>query len=347
MTVLGTVDVDELGLTLMHEHLIHDDVPDPFWFSPREDDLDGAMADAPITMDILGDLYRSPHINRENNRLTRRDPMADELRRFKDAGGGTLVEVSTRGMVPDPAGVAEIAREVGVHVVMGTGWYVGASHPPEVEGSTADEMAARLVADFDAGIDDTDVRAGIIGEMGVSVEMTANEAKTLHAAGMAATQTGATVMVHLEMDGEQAFPAFELLTGEGVAPDRIVMNHMDEAHNTLDYCRRVAELGCGVQFDTFGSEWYFDDVNLVEPRDTDRVTVLAALCADGLADQLTIAHDVFWKQHLRAYGGTGFDHIPRTVVGMLREAGVSEADLDKILVQNPKRLLSLPRLGDE
>jgi phosphotriesterase-related protein len=345
MTVLGPVDVDELGVTLMHEHLLHDDVDDPVWFAQRDDDQDSVMADAPVTMDILGELHRAPHVNRENNRLTRRDPMVDELRRFADAGGGTVVEVSTRGMMPDPTGVAEIARQTGVHVVMGTGWYVDASHPPEVEGSTADEMAARLIADFDTGIDDSDVRAGIIGEMGVSVKLTSGEEKALHAAGMAATQTGATVMVHLARDGEQAFPVFGILTGEGVAADRIVMNHMDKARNTLDYCQRVAELGCGVQFDTFGSEWSYDEVQLSEPRDMDRVSVLASLCEGGLADQLTIAHDVFWKQHLRAYGGTGFDHIPRSVVPMLRDAGMDERDLDKILVQNPKRLLALPRLS--
>jgi len=176
--------------------------------------------------------------------------------------------------------------------------------------------------------------------------MTPNEEKALRAAGMAAVETGAAVMVHLEMGGEQAFPAFDVLTDEGVAANRIVMNHMDEARDTLDYCQRVAELGCGVQFDTFGSEWYFDDLGTWEPRDTERVEVLAALCRDGLTGQLTVSHDVFWKQHLRAYGGTGFDHILRSIVPMLQDAGVGDDDLDAILVQNPKRLLVLPRLGD-
>jgi phosphotriesterase-related protein len=345
MTVLGPVDVEELGVVMMHEHLLHDDVDRPCWFQELNGDDGRELSEAPVSMEILGQLHRSPFGNRENTRLTRRDPIAPELERYRRAGGGTVVEVTSRGLVPDPDGLAALARETGVHVVAGCGWYVDHSIP-DVDGLSTEEMAAAIAGDLREGFGGTAMRAGIVGEIGTSIETTERERKSLHAAGMAAADTGAAIMVHLGMTGEQAFPAFDILTGEGVPADRIVMNHVDEA-NDVDYARRVADLGCVVEFDTFGSEWYYDTWKTWEPRDTERVAAVAALCRNGYAGSITLAQDVFYKQNLRCYGGWGYDHVLVSIVPMLRDVGVSESDLRRMLVETPKRLLTIVELGDE
>lgn len=345
MTALGPVDVEELGIVTMHEHLLHDDVDCPCWFRPLAGDEGRRLADAPVTIELLGLLRRSPFGNRENTRLTCRDPIAPELERYRAAGGGTLVELTSRGLAPDPAGIAEISRTTGVHVVAGCGWYVEHVLGPEVDEFSTEEMAETIVRDLREGMNGTGVRAGIIGEIGTSIETTPRERKSLRAAGMAAAETGAAVMVHLGMTGEQAFPAFEVLTAEGVLPERIVMNHIDEASD-VDYARRVADLGCVIEFDTFGSEWYYDTWGTWEPRDTDRVTAVAKLCLEGYSDRITLAQDVFYKQNLRAYGGWGYDHLLVTIVPMLRDAGVGEEDLKRMLIETPKRLLALTELEE-
>lgn len=344
MTVLGPVDPDRLGDVLMHEHLLHDQIDSPCWFQQSSGSDSEWLADVPLQMEILGELMRSPFGNRENCRLARTDPIVDEVRRFADAGGGTIVEVTSRGLVPDPLGVREISAASGVHVVMGCGWYVDHVLPDDLADRSIDELAAEIIRDIRVGLEGTDVRAGIIGEVGTSQEITSREKVSLRAAGRAAVETGASIMVHLAILGHQAFPTFKILREEGVSPDRIVMNHMDEA-NDLDYCRRVIDLGCIVEFDTFGSEWYYDTWGSWEPRDVERVQQIAALCGEGLADRITIAHDVFYKQSLRAFGGFGFNHIHRSIIPMMRNAGVTSDNLSAMLVDTPRRLLALPGDG--
>jgi phosphotriesterase-related protein len=344
MTVNGPVEVDELGPVLMHEHLLHDGVDT--WFAPIEGPEGEGLADAPLTMDVLGLLFRAPHVIKENIRLTRSDPIVDELKRYAAAGGGTLVELTVRGMNPDPEGVREISRAAGVHVVAGCGWYVDDSHPPEVENLSVDELSVAIVSDLRDGIDGTDVRAGIIGEIGVSERMTAREEKCLRAAAQAAVETGAAVTVHFAMRGRQAPRAVAVLTGEGVPADRIVLDHVDE-ENDVDYSKQLCDLGCVVEYDTFGAEWYFDTYDEwidCEPRDTERVAGIAALCEQGYASQLAISHDVYFKRSLRAFGGLGYDHIATAIVPMLKAAGVGTDELNQILVETPKRLLAIPEV---
>lgn len=346
MTVLGALDVEELGVVMMHEHLLHDDVEDPCWFDPLPGERGAALADSEVSMELLGVLQRSPFVVRENTRLTRSDPIAGELARFASAGGGTVVELTCRGLVPDPDGLVELSQSSGIHIVAGCGYYVDHVLPSAFDGLSVDEITEALVSDLRYGIAGTAVRAGIIGEIGTSPQMTEREQKSVRAAGQAAVETGASVMVHLGMTGEQAFPCFAILAAEGVKPERVVMNHIDEASD-LDYALRVAELGCVVEFDTFGSEWYYDSWKTWEPRDTERVAAVAALCNAGHAHQITVSQDVFYKQSLRAYGGFGYDHLLVSIVPMMREAGVSEDQLRLMLVETPRRLLGIAGLSGD
>jgi len=344
MTVLGPVAPEDLGIVMMHEHLLHDDVDRPCWYAPSDTAVREGWAEGPITMERLGALRRSPFEMLENTRLTRQDPIEGELARFREAGGGTVVEVTSHGLVPDPHGMKAIAEATGVHVVAGCGYYVEHVLPDGFEAWSVDDILARILADVRDGLNGSGVRPGIIGEIGTSEPMTANEEKSLRAAGIAAVETGLSVMVHLGMTTQQAFPAFRILTGEGVPADRIIMNHMDEA-NDLDYSRRVADLGCIVEYDTFGSEWYYDSWGTYEPRDTERVAAVAALCRDGYADRITVSQDVFYKQNLRAYGGWGYSHFLDSMVPMLRQAGVSDDDLRLMTVETPRRLLTIAPPG--
>ena len=87
---------------------------------------------------------------------------------YKRAGGGTIVEVSNIGMSRDPLGLANIARATGLHIIMGSGYYMGQSHPEELTGMTDEEVAGGIIADIKEGVGNTGIRAGIIGEIGCS-----------------------------------------------------------------------------------------------------------------------------------------------------------------------------------
>jgi hypothetical protein len=166
MTVLGPVDVGDLGLTLMHEHLLHDGTGYPCWFLPSADQATKGVAEMPVTMEILGYLQRSPFICRDNTRLVRSDPVVNELVAFRAAGGSTIVELTNRGMSPDPEGLVNISRKAAVNVIAGCGFYVDHTIAAWVRPRSVDDLTTQILGELLDGIAGTRIRAGVIGEVG-------------------------------------------------------------------------------------------------------------------------------------------------------------------------------------
>ena len=131
-------------------------------------------------------------------------------------------------------------------------------------------------------------------------------------------------------------------------PNRIIVGHMDEnlvafepglAH--IDYHRKLADLGVWLQYDTFGAEWYWDSISVREPMDAERAAAVAALASEGHLNQLLLGQDVWLKQGLKSFGGLGYDHLLTAVPVMLRQSGMSDRDIEVMLVDNPRRALAL------
>src|SRR5579871_211782 len=126
MTALGPVPTEILGITLPHEHVLLDLTC--LWTHPR-DPARAFLVDAPLSPGTRGLLACDPYHSRPNLRLDDPDLAATELGYFKEFGGQTVVDLSTRTIGPYPAELAEIARRTGLHIIMGTGFYVQAAHP--------------------------------------------------------------------------------------------------------------------------------------------------------------------------------------------------------------------------
>lgn len=348
MTVLGPVAPEEIGPTLMHEHVFVDLRP---FFTEPDGDEPLPDADRPVDISLLSRLRRSPMgVTRDNLLLADADVATRELRRFVDAGGSALVDCTVIGLERDAGRLAAISHVTGVHMVQGTGVYVEHTHPDWVDDLDADEIATLFVRDLVEGIGDSGVRAGIIGEIGTSGlrrgasardgDMTPAEEKVLRAAGRASLVTGAAVTVHLDPRGEGAHAAIDVLEEEGVAPDRIVMGHMD-ARPDLAYHMAVAERGVFVEYDHFGREYYAPHMGRSYTSDALRLELLCALLDSGFRDQLLVSQDVCMKIDLEAYGGVGYAHFLRELVPILERAGVGRAELDAMLVDNPRRVLTI------
>ena len=188
MTVLGPVEPASLGITLTHEHLLSALDWPGLWPSVSPD---VKRVHESIHMGNLGLLRRDPYTFRTNLLLDDPGLIARELSEFRQAGGGAIVECSSIGLRTHPAPLVEIARATGLHVICGCGWYVARSHPPDVAEATVAQLAERITRELEVGIDHTDIRAGIIGEIGVSDPMHPNEEKVLRAAATAQLRTGA------------------------------------------------------------------------------------------------------------------------------------------------------------
>lgn len=336
MTVLGPVESGLLGVTLAHEHILID--LSCLWQQPA-DPARAHLVDAPIQMANRGLLMCDPYHARDNMLLDDVDLSANELARFKSLGGSTVVDLSSRPLGPYPAQLREIALRTGLNIVAGTGFYTQMAHPAHVRNATVSELALQMIDELTVGFPETTIRAGIIGEIGTSSPIHADEAKVLQAVSLAHRETHAAINIHLAIFGGQGRNVLDLLESHGVDLRCVALSHLDELPNT-SYHLSLAKRGCFLEFDCFGSEVYFDEDNIREPSDAERVDALLRLIEDGYENQLLLSQDICTKMQLRRYGGMGYDHILRTIVPRLRLRGVQESTIDNMLVHNPSRFLS-------
>jgi phosphotriesterase-related protein len=348
-TVSGDVDPMDIGITTMHEHILSDLT---VWYEDPKTTatIDSINPESKVGMELLGSLYRNPTVLRDNLLLDDEDLMVHELAYFRAKNGDCIVDCTNVGMNPKPLGLRRVANRARLHVVAGCGFYVERSHPEYVATESIEALADRMISAITDGIDRTDVKAGIIGEIATST-LTPQEVKVLQASAQASLATGAAISIHTELGCREGERIVNLLTDEGVRPDRIIVGHMDEnlvaltpapTLAYLDYHRRVLDLGAWVQYDTFGSESYYDSVWYPEPRDTERAAALGLLISDGYIDQLLVGQDIWLKSNLRRFGGFGYDHIIRVVPKLLGKYGVTSSQVDALLIHNPRRALALP-----
>ncbi|HEY5858433.1 MAG TPA: hypothetical protein VIW24_31540 [Aldersonia sp.] len=348
ITVLGEVNSSDLGVVMIHEHIQHGDE----LFEPLYTPYGREIAEQPLDVSMFGTLWRYPLANRDNVTFGRDDGIAEELARFEAAGGGTAVEMTCVGLSPDPDAVAQISQDSGVHIVMGCGYFVDGLLPDSFDALTVDQLADGLVQDITVGINGTQVRAGIIGEVGTSPVITEREERSLRASARAALRTGVAINIHLSHSVcpgaeshdavEPGFSALDILESEGVPPSRVICGHLDEAQDA-DYAARLIDRGCVVGYDTFGTEWYWDNWKTWEPHDSRRVADVAELCRRGLHDSIVLSQDVAFKRQLRRHGGLGYDHLLVNIVPMLEDAGVTDQQLRAMLTETPRRLLTVSR----
>ena len=337
-TVRGRVRPDALGVTLMHEHLLLDLRA---VFVEPEDAAERALARAPLALDNLSFVSKHFWANLDNLLLSDPRLAAREAGLFRDAGGGTLVDVTSIGLSRDAPALRAISERTGLHVVMGTGWYHALFHPADMDARDEDALCAEMVREIEHGVDGTDIRAGIIGEVGCSWPLKPNERKVLRATARAQRRTGAPVTIHPGLHVDAPFEILDILEEAGADLARVVMGHMErtglERPRLLDLLRR----GCCVEYDWFGEvrpTWPYGRIDV--PSDGERIKTIMFLVAQGFGDRVVVSQDVCFKMRLAAYGGPGYAHILRYVRPWMLGMGMRDAEIDALLIDNPRRILA-------
>lgn len=351
-TVLGDIDAAELGITMTHEHCL---VDLRNWFIEPTEASRRADMDKPIEMSMLGELRRRQMSTTRTNLLLSDEKVAiDELNHYVGLGGGSIVDASCIGIGRDPVALQRISRSTGLNIVMGTGFYVEGAHPDLVKTSSIDELAQIMISDIETGFGPHRVKAGVIGEVGISgIEkgngtrktsaITPDEEKSLRASARAALATGVAVSVHTDVRPPRAAPiAVDILEDEGLPVNRMIIGHLDQVHD-LDYTMSVAKRGAFIQYDAWGREYYREEwgYGIVMGQDIWRAEFVKELVDAGYGKQLLFAQDVCFKTDLRTYGGYGYAHILKSVVPLLEAKGVSPEAIATILTENPARALAL------
>jgi phosphotriesterase-related protein len=352
ITVDGPIEPDEVGVTLPHEHVFVNTAD--AWYQPPSSAPERRMAEEPLSIEHLGFVNRNLYSHRDNMRLDSVETQVEEVTRFLRAGGSTIVDLTPKNIGRDPERVRGVARETGLQFVHGTGYYTRSVHPDYLDDMSDDEIEAEFVSDVREGIGDTDVRAGIVGELGVSERVHDAEERVVRAGARAARRTGVALNIHTPgrtpySQRDRTYPpsrwALELLDvveEEGLPPERVVMSHLDRTiYEDLSYQKELADRGAYVEYDLWGLEAYLEEYNDGLPSDIRRMEWATELIADGYHDRLLLSHDTWSKMQLRTYGGYGYAHVVENVVPMLEANGVSDEQIEEILIENPKRVLTV------
>ena len=314
-TVTGAADPAELGRTLIHEHVL---IAFPGW------DLD---AKAP--------------------RFDRGEVMAraiDQMQALADLGVGTFVDPCPMDVGRDVEFLAELSERSGMGIVCTTGAY------HEAEGIThtfrylpVEEITDIYVKEITEGVGDTGIKAGAIKIATGAGHVSDYERKLVTAAARAARATGVPLISHTQA-ATCGHDQIDIVTGEGVAAERLVVGHSDGADDPA-YHRSLAERGAFVGFDRFG-------ISIIVPDEV-RVRNVLALARAGHTRRILLSHDsiVCWRGRPVPYGQT-YDEVlalvpdwrPTTIltkiVPQLLGGGLTPADVETILVDNPRRLFS-------
>lgn len=341
-TVLGDIDPVALGITHTHEHLV---VAFGRWqgtIGKARAETDDPRARRPLALDTIGWVRRNWEAHPDNSVLDDVDLAIAELARFKAAGGGAVVDATNPDLNRDPEAVARISRETGVHIILGCGRYIAPYQPLDMDARTEDALIGEIVADITEGCDGTAIRAGIIGEIGLSAPSTANERQALRAAAQAQRITGAALLIHPGRATSSPFEAMQIVKDAGGDPERAIMSHLDRTLFDPADLLALAGAGCYLEFDLFGQESSYYPLSPIDmPNDAGRIDHLRRLIAAGHGEKLLVAHDICHKTGLTAYGGEGYAHILENVVPIMRRKGMTEDEIDAILVQNPARVLAM------
>jgi phosphotriesterase-related protein len=332
-TVLGLCDPAALGATLMHEHVLCDIRP-PRWRDLRNED-------EPITLSNRFAIDYGEIDAPGNLVLDRADLAVEELRRMRLDGGNAVVELSCGGLHPDPLGLVRVAEQSGATLVMGCGHYVEEYQHPDNHLRSVDDFTREMVEQIFVGAWGTRVRAGIIGEIGCQMPWTPLERRVMAAAVQAQRESVAAVSVHPGRHPDQPQEVAEFLRGAGADLARVIMSHVDRTIFDDDRLFRLADSGIVLELDLFGMEtthYKWADIDM--PNDGERLRVLRKLIDRGHLHQIVISHDICYRSRLSCFGGHGYGHIFRNIVPLMRRRHFDRAEIDTILIDTPRRLLT-------
>ena len=320
-TVLGPISPSDLGITLMHEHILYGY---PGW--------EGDRTIAPVNRkEIVA------------NGVTTLKQLKDEygLQSYVDAtplDGGRMPEI-----------LKEISEKSGVNIICATGYYYEGEGSPtywKFRGSLGDitgELYELFMTEVTKGIMDTGIKAGVL-KVGSSKGAITDYEKIMFAtAAQVSKETGVPIITHTQ-EGTMGPQQAEFLIGAGANPKQIQIGHMSD-NIDITYQEDTFKHGVYVSWDRMGLQ------GLVGcPMDAQRYPVMIELIKKGYADKMMISHDCIltWlgrplnlpEAALPLVANWHPSHLFKNIIPELKKGGVTDAQITSIIKENPRRLFA-------
>jgi phosphotriesterase-related protein len=304
-SVSGPLDTAKLGFTLMHEHIMVQSpgVKDNFPVYDRRAEIDSAVR---------------------------------KLKDVQERGVATLVDL-TVGDWRDIPFVKEVVKKSGAQVIVATGLYWEVPHFFNAQsGRSIDFIADLFARDIEDGIMDTGVKAGIIKCATDEPGVTPDVERVLRACAKAQRRTGVPISTHTHAKSEVGLKQQDVFESEGVDLSRVVIGHSGDSEDT-SYLRKLCDRGSYIGMDRFGVDIFLPTAQ--------RVATIARMCELGYAEKMVLSHDAAcyfdWadpKLLTFVVPNWHFNHIPDDVLPALRAAGVTDAQITAMTVENPRRI---------
>ena len=306
-TVLGPVDVNDLGFTLMHEHVLN------------------SSAGIPQTFPELVD---------------REQAIARGIAALKDAaaeGVRTYVDVTTMDLGRDIGVIRTVAEQVDVHIIAATGIWVDI--PRSIaRGVSPDQLAKAFIRDIEVGLDGTDIKPGVIKVATTEEGVTPANEIVLRAAARASNHTGVPITTHTAAPERVGEGQVRIFLEEGVDLNRVYIGHSNDTED-LDYLSGLVRQGCYLGMDRYPGG------RVQGPKWEERTRVVKELLDMGLVDRVTLSHDYpisflltpEMNEERKTYNPDEVCFINRVVLPRLREMGVSDEAIHTMMVDNPRR----------
>jgi len=312
-TAKGSVDSRALGRVLIHEHVF--------------------CMDMEYTLN-----YRPDFVEEEKVAEA-----AAKLNALKALGIDTIIDLTVLGLGRHVPRIAKVAERTDINIIVATGCYTFDEVPkplaqvgPGRMFDVPDPLPELFVRDITAGIAGTKVKAGALKCAIDAPGLKPGVERVMRAVGQANRRTGAPISVHTSARHETGLVAQRVLAEEGVDLRDVIIGHSGDATD-LDYLMKIADQGSILGMDRFG-------MNAMLALD-DRVATIVALVKRGYLDRLALSHDCFcWSDFFPSEAARqgylpehSYLYVSRMVIPALLEAGITQDQVDTMLVDNPRR----------
>ena len=337
---MGPSNIDDLGITLPHEHLLLDM---RIWFTEPTEATLKQLAYEKVTINNLYRIIYNQYNNLDNMQLLNEEDAIHEAMIFKNEGGGTIVDLTTPGLGRDPLALARISRATGLNIIMASGYYVSGGGSLVVDEKHENDLANEIVSELIKGVGKTGIRSGIIGEIGCTWPLLQREKKVLKACALAQKDTGAAITIHPGRHDDSPMEILKTLESAGADLTHVIMGHLDRTGFQLETDLELANTGCYLEYDTFGIVPFYPlKFGLFNrPCDRERIEQIMELMNRGFIKQILISQDTCLKTKLTRFGGGGYAHILRNILPQMFARGFTYEDISIIMKENPKKFLSI------
>lgn len=325
---------------MCHEHLYHKSYTKTF-VPVTEPCAHSDINSKPVSIENLWYTKYHPYTHESNLDFTSLEiqhAISNEMCFFKQNGGQTVVEVTTFGK--NLKVLAEMSKKSGVNIIGNTGFYIAPAFSDDITTRSMESLYSTMKDEFTNGLDG--YKPGVIGEIASNWPIHQFEKNVLVASAHIQSELSVPVIIHPGRNAEAPFEVMRIFAEAGGNCQKTVMSHLDRTLNASETVEFAEKTKTICEFDLFGNEVsYYQCADYAMPNDAARIEQIKALIENGYADQITVSHDIHTKHRLMKFGGHGFSHILLNTVPKMKQRGISQHDIDKILVETPRRWLTL------